>query len=135
MNLLNLALQHANQVVSHDFLIVVITDFRWANVDTIKKIIRLSRNNDVIAAQVIDPMEAKLPGTRISVSDGEFQTLVEKNTKVHRLYEQSYEEQQNWLMAQFKKYGVPHVQLNTVDTVSAQLRKLVGGQIQIRKRR
>jgi uncharacterized protein (DUF58 family) len=134
-NLLNLALRHANQVVSHDFLIVLITDFRWANIETIKKMIQLSRNNDVIAVQVIDPMEAKLPSTRISVSDGEFQTLLEKNAKVHRQFEQNYEEGQTWLAAQFKKYGMPHVQLNTTDTVATQLRKLVGGQIQIRKRR
>jgi uncharacterized protein (DUF58 family) len=133
-NLLNRSLHHAIQVVSHDFLIILITDFKWANVETIKKMIQLHRHNDIIAVQVTDPLEAKLISTQVSISDGEFQTLVDKNVRIHKKFEQHYEERQKWLATQFKKYGMPYIQLNTMDTVSTQLRKLIGGQMQIKKR-
>ena len=131
---LNMALRHAVQVVSHDFLVVVISDFSQADDDVIKLFIQLTRHNDVIAAQIEDPLESELPDSPITVSDGFYQSLIEGRSRFRRQFSIKRKERQDWLSNQFKKYGVPYIRFNTIDPASAQLRKVLGGQIKARKR-
>ena len=135
-NMLNRSLQHVNQVVNHDFLVCVVSDFKKADDKTIKSMIQLAKHNDVLAFQVIDSFEKKLPDNKIVLSDGVFQTLIESaQKKLRKDFEELQTDHQIWLDSQCKKYGIPLLKFNTKEPASTQLRKMVGSQQRIRRKR
>ena len=134
-NLLNESLTHAVHVVNHDFLIVIISDFQKADKETIKKSIQLSRHNDVLAFQVFDPFEEKIPDSHIVLSDGTFQTLIEnQHKKIREKFAENQQSKQQWLEDQFKKYSIPLLKFNTDESAAVQLRKMVGGRMKKRRK-
>ncbi len=71
---LNAALREAERLSGHDYLIVIISDMSGWNQETVKRIKRLGRNNDVMASLVYDPLEKTLPEqSQLVVSDGSLQ--------------------------------------------------------------
>ena len=135
-NMLNRSLHHANQVVNHDFLICIVSDFQKADDDSIKKMIQLARHNDVIAFQIFDPFEDDLPIGSIALSDGEFQTLIEsQHKKIRSAFVEKQKQHKSWLVGQCKKYNFPLIEINTASSASVQLRRLLGGQLRSRRKR
>ena len=132
-NQLHEALRQAEQLVTHDFLVVVISDFQEFDDEIMKTMIQLSRHNNLIAAQVLDPMEENLPGANIVLSDGTFQTTLEQQKRIQGRVNKEQMERQQYLGSQLKRFGIPFLKFNTTDPVSAQLRKMVGGEVRIRK--
>ncbi|MEM7135998.1 MAG: DUF58 domain-containing protein [Myxococcota bacterium] len=71
---LNQALERARRFATHDYLVVIISDFEGADPTTRKLVTELRRHNDVIAIRVWDRLEAELPDLgRVIVSDGDRQ--------------------------------------------------------------
>lgn len=132
-NQLNAALRQVQQVVTHDFLVFIISDFMDFNHESMKILIGISRHNDLIAAQVLDPMEEELPESNLVLSDGSFQTALEQHKGIRAALKKNTKEQQEFLNSQLKRFGVPLLKFNTVDPVSVQLRNMVGGSARIRK--
>ena len=64
-------------IVTHDFLIVLISDFHRYSPKVLKFITQLSQHNDVILAQVTDPMEYDIPDVKFVAGD-------DKNTDIGR---------------------------------------------------
>ena len=133
-NLLNEALRQAHQVATHDFLLVLISDFRWYNDQTMKEVINLSRHNDIIAVHVVDPVEEKLPEANLVISDGEHQTLLEHHRSTRSAFLKNQGIKQQQMYSQFKRFGIPCLKINTTEPVSTQLRKMMGGQMRMRKK-
>ena len=134
-NQLNEALRQAQQVATHDFLLVLISDFKWFDDQTMKELINLSRHNDIIAAHVVDPMEEKLPGANLVMSDGEHQTLFEHHRKARSAFDEQQADKKQNIFSQFRRFGIPLLKIDTTEPVSAQLRKLMGGQMSMRRRK
>ena len=134
-NQLNAALRQVQQVITHDFLVVIISDFQDFNHESMKSLIGISRHNDLIAAQVLDPMEEKVPESDLVLSDGLFQTTLEQDKEIRGTFNKSMVEQQEFLASRLKRYGIPLLKFNTIDAVSVQLRTMVGGSARIRKQR
>ena len=128
-NALNNALQHANEQISHDYLVIVISDFYNFDIVTLKNLTRLRRNNDVIAIHILDPAEKKLPEGKIILTDGEFQTQLSEGKKIKNQYHTKKEKDLEQIQSNCKKYNIPFVQLHTAEEPSKQLRALFKTQI------
>ena len=72
--LLNRALTHAANIVTHDWLLLVVSDFDGADDATLRILTGIARGNDVVMALVHDPIAHELPEHgRIVVGDGRMQ--------------------------------------------------------------
>ncbi|MEN8227807.1 MAG: DUF58 domain-containing protein [Bacteroidota bacterium] len=129
------ALRQAHQLVTHDYLVVVISDFMGFGDPVMKLLIQLSRHNDIIAARVTDPVEEKLPGANLVLTDGVFRTALDRRKKAYNGLNKKQAETQQHLADQMKRFGIPLLKFNTEEPVSVQLRKMVGGEARIRKMR
>ena len=134
-NQLHEALRQTQQLVTHDFLVVVISDFQDFNEAIMKTMIQISRHNNLIAAQVLDPLEESLPEANLVLSDGTFQTALTQQKQIRSKLNSEWMERQQYLTSQFLRFSIPFIKLNTTDPVSEQLRKSVGGAVRIRKQR
>ena len=130
---LNETLKQAAQIVKHDFLVVVVSDFKMADNQTMKSLIRMKKNNDVILARVTDPSEKKLPGVKITYTDGNFQTRLEGDKKIRQRFTDGQMRFQQNQGESFKKYGFPLLDFNTSETAAIQLRNLLSDRSKIRR--
>lgn len=134
-NQLKAALAQTMQLVSHDFLVVVISDFHEFDDEVMKIMIQISRHNDLIAARVLDRLEEKLPIVNLVLGDGLYQSSLEHRKKARVKFDIAQREEQEYFVAQMRRFGIPLLSLNTDEAVSAQLRTLLGGKARIRKYR
>jgi len=115
-------LSKANQLVSHDYLVVVITDLYKIDDHSVKEIIQLKRNNDVILIAVTDPMEYQFNADNAVVSDGYYRLKIKEKSKLIRDYNNRIEELTTTIQTKLKKYGIPFLSMNTTEKASSQLR-------------
>lgn len=123
---LNKSLEQANNIVTHDYLIIVISDFQNANTATLKNLIRLKKNNDVIVAHVSDPGESTLIQDRVTMTDGQYQTRLGRSKKLRNKFKEEKKSIFEVMKADFKKYGIPIIPFDTMSEPTKQLRTLLG---------
>jgi len=71
---LDAALARAAEIVTHDWLLLVVSDFDGAGDATLRTLTRISRANDIVLAIVHDPSAHETPAKgRIVVGDGRLQ--------------------------------------------------------------
>lgn len=76
--LLNRALRQAAGIVTHDWLLVVVSDFDGADDETLRILSGIARRNDVVMALVHDPLAHELPDAgRLVVGDGRMQVEID----------------------------------------------------------
>lgn len=124
---LNQGLRHSEEVITHDYLVVVISDLHSFNSESMKSIIRLRKRNDVIIAKVSDPGEEILFKSDLVISDGEFQTRLGQSQKIRAGYAKDISTKNEDLFTGFKKFGIPYFQVNTLESAAKQLRELLAG--------
>lgn len=128
------ALRQASQLVNHDFLIVIVSDFHDFDETIMKNMIQLSRHNDLIAVQIVDPLEEALPPHRMVLSDGTFQTALGQQNRIRNSLKKEQIKKQQYLSEQLQRFGIPLLKIDTTAPASTQLRKKVGGATRIKKR-
>jgi hypothetical protein len=75
---LNLALAQAARIVSHDWLLLVVSDFDGADEATLRTLTGIARGNDLVLALVHDPMARETPREgRLVVGDGRLQVEID----------------------------------------------------------
>ena len=110
-------------IVTHDFLVVVISDFRRYSPAVIKNIAQASQNNDVILAKVYDPMERDIPKTKMVVGDSEKQLNVDgKNQKIQEKFSLGFDQDFQKFESEMKKHQIPVLKFDTVNPVDDQLK-------------
>jgi len=129
------ALFRSVSLATHDYLIVVISDFYNLSSTSNKHLIQMAKHNDVILCRITDPLEEKLPKNKLVLSDGDFQLMWDPGKKNSgKKYKQSYKSgESNWL-ADMEKYGIPVLQLNTTENIDVQLKSLFKTKLKIKKR-
>ncbi|MDB4583472.1 DUF58 domain-containing protein [Draconibacterium sp.] len=129
------ALRRTLSIATHDYLIIVISDFYDISPKAKKHLIQLSKHNDVILARITDPLEEKLPKQKLVLSDGDLQLLWEAGKKQSgKKYENSYSETKASFFQNMEKYGIPVMQLSTVDPIDIQLKSLFKSKLKAKKR-
>ncbi|WP_349318522.1 DUF58 domain-containing protein [Chitinophaga sp. MM2321] len=117
--LLGNILQMARSVISHDYVLTVISDLSVMNDESRQHLRSIAMHNDVILIHITDPLEAVLPAGRLVLSDGEYQLLWEN--KHNTRYSESYEAMKRSMVAEFRNYRIPVVFIDTATTVESQI--------------
>jgi uncharacterized protein (DUF58 family) len=126
---LNAALRAAEAMVSHDWLVLVVSDMQAADEESREIIGRMARHNDVVAIAVSDPLERKLPaspwrgvatdGARLGVLDPARDGLGARVPDVHAQR-----------IARLKESGLklqtPVLPIGTEEQAAPQLRRMLG---------
>ncbi len=125
---LNHVLREAERLSGHDYLIVIISDMSGWNEETVKRIKRLARHNDVMASLVFDPLEKTLPvNSQLVLSDGEMQIQVDSGKAgLNEQYTEHFDSAVEHLQQELNKHGIPVIPMNTVESVLSQVRKAIG---------
>ncbi|MEN8117180.1 MAG: DUF58 domain-containing protein [Bacteroidota bacterium] len=133
--LLEQTLQKAVSLATHDYLIFVVSDFYEMSAKSKKHLIQLAKHNDVILARVTDPLEAKLPKEKLVLSDGDLQLLWDAGKKsAGKKYESDFHKSNIDYKDEMEKYGIPIMEINTVDAIDVQLKTLFKTKLKIKKR-
>ncbi len=125
---LNLALKESERLCGHDYLVVIISDMSGWNAETVKRIKRIARHNDVMASLVFDPLEKTLPdSSQLVLSDGDMQIQVDVDKgDLKGKYTDEFVSSVEFLQGELNKHGIPVMPMNTLDPVQDQIRQAIG---------
>jgi len=120
--------QKIRNIVSHDFLVIIISDFHRYSPEVIKNITYTSQHNDVVLFKVYDPMERQIPTVKMIVGDAEKQVLVDGTRKsIKEKFEQGFNADYESFETQMKKRRIPLILVDTVTDVDQQLKEILKG--------
>jgi len=120
--------QKIRNIVTHDFLVIIISDFHRYSPEVIKNITYTSQHNDVILFKVFDPMEREIPTTKIVVGDAKRQIVVDGTKKnIKEKFEKGFDNDYEGFEAQMKKRRIPLIIVDTVTDVDQQLKEILKG--------
>lgn len=115
-------------IVTHDFLVIIISDFHRYSPEVIKNITYISQHNDVVLLKVFDPMERDIPRTKIIASDLEKQVVVDGSNKgVKENFEKGFDQDYEKFESQMKKHRIPLLLIDTITAVDKQLKGILKG--------
>ena len=114
------ALRRVRQVVHPGSLVYFFSDFSGFNAECRKHLFQLSKQNQLAAYFISDPLEKEAPTSgRYAMSDGESITWVNSgNSKTRQLYASTFEEQQKSLEYELQLCRLSLKMLSTVDNIS-----------------
>ena len=120
--------QKIRNIVTHDFLVVVISDFHRYSPNVIKNLTYISQHNDVVLFKVYDPMEREIPKTKIIAGDTKKQVVVDGSKKdIKEKFEKGFDEDYRNFEAQMKKRRIPLILTDTIRDVDEQLKEILKG--------
>ncbi|MCM5664114.1 DUF58 domain-containing protein [Galbibacter mesophilus] len=120
-------IQRVFNIVTHDYLVVIISDFVRYDASVIRAIAGISRHNDVVLAKVFDPMEREIPNTKFVAGNTEKQITVDgKNNKIQKEFQSGFDTKFAEFENTMKKYRIPVFKVDTVSPVEDQLKEVFG---------
>ncbi|MFL0354294.1 DUF58 domain-containing protein [Xanthomarina sp. GH4-25] len=117
-------------IITHDFMVVIISDFYRYDPQTIKHLSEISEHNDVILVKIYDPLEVELPKTKMTLSNITHQLQMKGNKKVVANLASDFETNYNNFKSEVEKYNITLFKINTVDKLENQLVQLFNRQTQ-----
>lgn len=115
-------------MVTHDFLIFIISDFQRYSPQVIKFIAQLAQHNDVILSKIYDPMERDFPTEKIIASAQAQQIVIDgKNATIRQRFKEGFDSDFNSFEMIMKKHKVPVISINTFEDVDVQLKNILSG--------
>ena len=126
---LNVALEKALRLASHDNLLIVISDGNGVDDDTTRLTARLAAHNDVLCILAYDPLRATPRAARgqLVVTDGRLQVELElRDRKFRERIAADYREDLDGIRANLRKISAPLLPISTAGDVVEQIRKLIG---------
>ncbi len=125
--MLKKVLQVTASVITHDYVVAVISDFSQMDEEIRELLIRLSNHNDVILVHISDPLDEVLPDGKWVIGDGKYQLSWNNSKKNWReKYKAAYYKLEDDLKEKFKSYHMPVLQLHTLQAVNDQLVDIFG---------
>ncbi|GAM59273.1 hypothetical protein JCM19231_4738 [Vibrio ishigakensis] len=121
------ALTQAQRLVKHDGLVILISDGYGYRDNSEEQIKTLCQRNDLILCHVTDPLEHQLAGLdSMIVSDGQLQVAVSAKDKLRDDFNQDVVRAIEAFKKVAKKYRVPVLPFNTLESSDVQLRRALG---------
>ncbi len=123
-DLINEMLHRTMAIVTHDYVITIITDLFMLNNDSQHLLRSMAFHNDIILVHVEDPMDRELPPGKTVLSDGTRQ-ITWNNSKNHwgEKYQNDYNERLEALKENFRYYGIPVSVMSTAIPVEEQIQQ------------
>lgn len=108
-------LQHLRRLAQTNHRVVVITDFLPRGTFWLDNLRALARHNDVIAIQIIDPMEREVPiAEQFMVSDGSRRvTFDAADASLRRAYRSRFAQEQQQLKQSLTELGIRYLEAST----------------------
>lgn len=121
-------LSKIRNMVTHDFLVLIISDFQRYSPEVIKFISQTAQHNDVVLVKVFDPMEKEIPKAKLVAGDGEKQIFVDGESKnLRKSFLEGFEKDYASFEGQMKKHRIPLMLIDTVSDVSEQFKEILKG--------
>ncbi|WP_034062479.1 DUF58 domain-containing protein [Lacinutrix jangbogonensis] len=115
-------LQH---VITHDYLVFIISDFHRYNDNVLQYINQLALHNDVVLIKIYDPLEEVIPSQKIVLSDKERQISINgKNKNLQKELQVDFEKNYKTFESKLGALGTTIFKINTVDAIEDQLLEL-----------
>lgn len=119
-------LRRAARLATHDYLVVVVSDFHGLNEDATKSLRQVSQHNDFFGMLVHDPSASKLPAaTSFTVSDGELQMEL-SGSRVRNEVQSATAGRIADVLTLQRKLHAPILPISTADDILPQLHRLLG---------
>jgi uncharacterized protein (DUF58 family) len=125
---LDTALDAAARVATHDFLVVIVSDFDGQTPATRDLLLRLAAHNDVIAVLVYDPFLLKLPAAGdLVITDGGLQAEIDLGASATRDRIAAFAEERGKAILGWRQdIGIAVLPLSAAEDTAAQIRRLMG---------
>ncbi|MEM6363733.1 MAG: DUF58 domain-containing protein [Planctomycetota bacterium] len=119
-------IEQASRLATHDYLVVIISDFNGIDELCMRHLTRIASHNDLIGLVVYDPSASDFRARQqITVSDGEWQLGISDSKQAQRITKATANRLESVLSLQHKLQA-PMLPINTADEVLPQLRRLMG---------
>ena len=125
---LNDALKRLRRTVRPGSLVFIISDFYDINEDTGTQLQRLRQHNDVVALQVVDPLELEAPPPgRYAVTDGRHTGFLDTGSvRTREQYNSYFKKHHERIENLMRQYQIPLLKLSTIDDVTQTLQSWFG---------
>ncbi len=125
--MLNRALEKALQLVPHDALVVMISDFFGVDGQTERLTARMAEHNDVLGLLVHDPIRLQPAKQNLTVSDGSLQMEIDfADKRVREKLARDYREEQEHITRFLNRLAAPLLMVSNEGDVVDQVRRLLG---------
>lgn len=122
----NEVFKQTRNIVTHDYLVIIISDFQMYASETVKYIATIAQHNDVILAKVYDPMEKELMPAKFVGGDGQKQLAIDgTNSKHQTKFSDGFDTEFLRFEAEMKKHDIPVFKVNTEEDVTTQIREIL----------
>ncbi|WNJ17360.1 DUF58 domain-containing protein [Pontibacter sp. G13] len=115
------------KIATHDFLIILISDFRRHHPEVAKSLVEMSRHNDILLLHVMDPLEGELPNQTMILENDRGQLRIDPEPELYQRYREDYKSVNQQFARKMRRYGIPVGTLTTEFPAAPQLRTLLGG--------
>ncbi|MGI9621356.1 MAG: DUF58 domain-containing protein [Acidimicrobiales bacterium] len=113
---LGASIQRIGAVAKRRGFVAIVSDFRvrpgWED-----SIAVLARRHDVVACEIVDPLELRLPNVGllpvVDPGTGELVEIPTHKAKVRNAYEAAAQQRRSNLAALFRKHGIDHIEMRT----------------------
>ncbi len=131
---LDSALKRCRRVAKPGSLIFILSDFYHINEETNAQLLRLRQHNDVVAIQIVDPLEQSPPPAAIyGVSDGQQKGIFDTRKRSQQLRYEKWCNEHHAVVAQtMLQRAIPLLQISTTDDVAAALRRFLASPVSSR---
>lgn len=124
---LNEILHRTGALLTHDYVVTVISDFSQIDEATVRHLEHIAAHNDVMLVHLTDPLDAVLPHGRLVLSDGSKQLLWNNATGNNgNHYTENYDAMKNSLVQRFRNYRIPVIFIDTSLPVTSQVMHFFG---------
>ena len=124
-DLLHTTISKIMNIVTHDYLVVIIGDFHRYSPEVIKYITQISLHNDVLLAKVSDPMERDIPATKFVSGDSDTQITIDgTSNKLRKKFSEGFENDLTSFQTKMKKHRVPVFEVNTLEPLEQQIKDI-----------
>ncbi len=123
--LLEETISKVKNIVTHDFLVILISDFIEYSEKVTRFLSKISQHNDVILIKISDPMERNIPTEEIIFGDREKQFTVPGNKEeIHEKFKVGFDQDLHHFEAHMQRHRIPIIQINTIEPLEQQLKNL-----------
>ncbi len=126
---LNEALIRLRRVSRPGSLIVLMGDFYGIDDDSAGHLLRLRQHNDVVAVQIVDPLEEAPPmAGRYTIMDGEQQGILDtRSNDACRAYQDHFRRHHQSVVTIMRRQAIPLLRLSTGEDIVGALRVFFAG--------
>lgn len=118
------AIAKIRNIVTHDFLVVIISDFHRYSPDVLKYAKQLAQHNDVILAKVFDPMERDIPQEKFVAGNAQHQVSIDGGKKrLREKFAEGFDSDFADFRTELKKHRIPVFSINTVEPLEDQIKE------------